>query len=129
MFLTLPGLLAAWLCLAQLLAASGRPLDTAQPAPQAGEDRQVFYIFGYGSLLNKESAQKTNCGLSGLAEGSVGGLEKLLALAAGQDGQHGDDALARLYRTLETCAPKNVRAVRVSGLRRGWYASGMSLLV
>lgn len=42
-----------------------------------GPPGATFYIFGYGSLLNTASTDKTNCGLSGFAEGDLGGLLSL----------------------------------------------------
>jgi hypothetical protein len=122
-----------WLSPALLLltvAAAARPLGGPSPtaaaraaaAAAAGRDK-AYYIFGYGSLLNRESTQKTNCGLSGLAEGSLGGLQSLLELTQDAPGLH-HDSLTRLREVLEGCAPKNPRVVRVEGLRRGFYASG-----
>lgn len=88
----------ATLLLVLLLAAAAAPLPaSARPLPQRGapgalvapaddlhpaeaaqnqrDTDKVFYIFGYGSLLNRASTQRTQCGLSGIGEGTLAGLE------------------------------------------------------
>lgn len=107
---------ALLLLLLAAAAAAARPLGPHSTKAAAGHrDQTTYYVFGYGSLLNRASAQKTNCQLSGIAEGTLAGLETLLSLSQRE---------SSLLRALQDCAPRNERVVRVAGLRRGFFASG-----
>lgn len=134
----------ALLCALALLALSC-------PVIQAQQEQRRFFIFGYGSLLNTASTEKSNCGLAGFAEGVLDGLRILLQQAATNTNSTAD----RLLTTLDGCqvqasaalgakqdlwraaAPhwhvadtvafplirvaQGQRVVRIRGLRRGWY--------
>jgi len=113
------------------LGTWGRPLQdpaAAAPAPSAAaaagtgtttsseatSSNSTYFIFGYGSLLNMQSTQKTNCQLGGWAEGTLAGFEALVQLASKGEKD--------LMEALQKCAVSSPRAVRVSGLRKGFFA-------
>ncbi len=96
------------LALALLPSAS----HAARKAPNAKPGASSYFIFGYGSLLNTASTAKTNCGLSGFAEGDLDGLMALFEKAS--------PAGSGLKKYLKKCQVQGQRVVRVSGLQRGW---------
>ncbi|GBF93042.1 hypothetical protein Rsub_05653 [Raphidocelis subcapitata] len=92
------------------------PAPTPAPAPSApaaapAAPAAVHFVFGYGSLLSRDSTARSNCQLSGLSEDNISGLEKLLALGG-----------FNFSAIIDRCHVKGERAVRVKGLQRGWFA-------
>ncbi|KIY98389.1 hypothetical protein MNEG_9574 [Monoraphidium neglectum] len=92
---------------------AAKPAVAAAPPKANGPTKQaekLYFIFGYGSLLNWASTVRSNCGLTGLSEDNIAALEKLLDIG-GVD----------FNKVLNACTVKRPRAVRVKGLERGWY--------
>ena len=69
------------------------------PVIQAQQEQRRYFLFGYGSLLNTASTEKSNCGLAGFAEGVLDGLRILLQQAATNTNSTAD----RLLTTLNGC--------------------------
>eukprot|EP00884_Botryococcus_braunii_P020319 jgi/Botrbrau1/6971/Bobra.0165s0009.1 len=86
-------------------------------ASVAVEEDVQYFIFGYGSLLEKFSRVKTDCAIQGIGEFSLGAIfqEEILAVPG-------------TNTTLNCSTPLNsISAARVSGIQRGWYSPGVHI--
>ena len=94
-------------------------LQAATPALASSAPPSArYYIFGYGSLLNAQSTAMTNCGLYGLTEGILLGLDALVSVLG-----NASSGLQTLQAAVGAkCSVKAPRVVRVPGLERGWFA-------
>jgi len=77
------------------------------------QEEPAYYIFGYGSLLLKESRAKTNCAIRNLSEQQLSGLGSLPG-----------GPFKTVEEYIEQCDNKGERPVRVKGIKRAWNAPG-----